>query len=268
MAFGPRSNTHIAKYSKLLGQIYLESEAAKSVLGAVPDEVKRAGFNDKTSRELCKQIQDGGGLLDSSLEGELADFAVSKGIDAKGIECEYIQVGIRTEVPNDKGELKIATVFLSVPLKSDEGLSLMHKLVNAKFGEDIKLTMFGREERSKDGRVSCRHVVGLKQHDKFIESDFPYRLKRNKSTSYASLLEYCYKKTLPQVEKVMKRFNHYRASLLSFKGESDESIKMDRGVDADSHEDALPNETAAQDTRHEGGRASQNDARFDDLQSV
>ncbi|MHB1630715.1 MAG: hypothetical protein ACYCQL_00675 [Acidithiobacillus sp.] len=276
MAFGSHkasSDTYNAKYSKLLGQIYLESEAAKSVLGAVPDEIKRAGFNDKTSRELRKQIQDGGGLFDGSLEGKITYFAVNKGTDAKGIEREYIKVGMRTEVPNANGELKPATVFLSVPLKSDEGLSLMHKLANAQFGEDTKLSMFAQMKEGKDGRMYGNHAVGLKQNGETVKPVLPFpneereamraKLKsegEDNEDIRKELLKVEYKKTLPQIEVVTQRFESYREERKNAgedHGHEDAESATDRQA---SQEEALPNEAAAQDRQ----KAVGDDMSFDD----
>ncbi|MHB8354485.1 MAG: hypothetical protein ACYDCF_08650 [Burkholderiales bacterium] len=277
MAFGSHkasSDTYNAKYSKLLGQIYLESEAAKSVLGAVPDEIKRAGFNDKTSRELRKQIQDGGGLFDGSLEGKITYFAVNKGTDAKGIEREYIKVGMRTEVPNANGELKPATVFLSVPLKSDEGLSLMHKLANAQFGEDTKLSMFAQMKEGKDGRMYGNHAVGLKQNGETVKPVLPFpneereamraKLKsegEDNEDIRKELLKAEYKKTLPQIEVVTQRFESYREERKAAgedHGHEDAEGAADR--QSSSQEEALPNEAAAQDRQ----KAVGDDMGFDD----
>ncbi len=315
MAFGPRSNTHIAKYSKLLGQIYLESEAAKSVLGAVPDEVKRAGFNDKTSRELCKQIQDGGGLLDSSLEGDLIYFDIGRSKDVykdvkrKDIKkfIRFIGMGIRTGLPKDycqeidspsaketktipvdEVELKPAVILLWVPLKSAEGLSLMHKLANAQFGGNTKLSMFAQMKEGKDGRMYGNHFVGLKQNGETVKPMLPFpdeeretmraKLKADGKDDYVihrELLKVEYKKTLPQIEKVRERFNHYRISMMrELVNKPDERTELSMfaqmkedgyGVDTDSHEAALPNEAAAQD---DGVQAQRNDTRLNDLQSA
>ena len=270
MAFGSGNkssgDTHNAKYSKLLGQIYLESDASRSVLGAVPDEVKRAGFNDKTARDLRKQVQDGGGLFDGSLEGKMTYFAVNKGTDGKGIEREYVKVGMRTEVPNAKGELKPATVFLSVPLKSNEGLSLVHKLVNAQFGDDTKLSMFAQMKEGKDGRMYGNHTVGLKQNGETVKPVLPFpneereamraKLKaegEDNEDIAKELLKAEYKKTLPQIEVIAQRFESYREERKA-SGDDHSHEEAEGAADRQSsNEDALPNEAAAQDRQQVAG---------------
>lgn len=277
MAFGFRNksfgDTYNAKYSRLIGQIYMESDACKSVMDAVPSDVKREGFNDKTARELRKQIQDGGGLFDSNLEGKLTYFAITKAADKKGIEREYVKVGIRTEVPNAKGELKPATVFLSVPLKSDEGLGIVHKLVNAEFGENTKLSMFAQMKEGKDGRMYGKHTVGLQQHGETVKPVFPItneereamraKLKaegKDNEEVNKELLKANYNATLPQLEVIAQRFESYREERKSY-GEYDSHEEAEGAADRQSSkEDALPNEAAAQDRQQVAG----DDMSFDD----
>jgi hypothetical protein len=280
MAFGTHKasgDTYNAKYSRLLGQIYLESEATRSVLSAVPDDIKRAGFNDKTARDLRKQIQDAGGLFDGSLEGKMTYFSVSKGTDAKGIEREYIKVGIRTEVPNDKGELKPATVFLSVPLKSEEGLSIVHKLANAQFGEDTKLSMFAQMKEGKDGRMYGNHTVGLKQNGETVKPVLPFpneerealraKLKaegEDNEDIRKELLKVEYKKTLPQLEVIEQRFQSYREERRAA-GEIHAHEEAESASDhqAASQDESMPNQAAAHDRQNSHG--DDMDFRDDDI---
>ncbi len=282
MAFGARNkssiNTYNAKYSKLLGQIYLESDVARNVLGAVPDEVKRAGFDEKNARELRKQIQDGGGLFDSSIEGKLTYFNISKGEDSKGISREYIKVGFRTEVPNDKGELKPATVFLSVPLKSQEGLSLIHKLANAQFGEETKLSMFAQMKEGKDGRMYGNHTVGLKQDGETVSPVLPFTNEERKKMREElkaqgednediakALLKEEYKRTLPQIEVISQRYADYRENSRAA-GEDHSAEDTAHAADTQSHgaeDDQLPNEAAAQ-ARADAKASKGDDMSFDD----
>jgi hypothetical protein len=278
MAFGTHKSsgdTYNAKYSKLIGQIYLESDAARKVLGAVPDEIKRSGFNDKTARELRKQIEEAGGLFDGSLEGKMTYFAVNKGTDGKGIEREYIKVGMRTEVPNAKGELKPATVFLSVPLKSAEGLNLMHKLVDAKPGENTKLSMFAQMKEGKDGKMYGNHTVGLKQNGETVKPVLPFpneerealraKLKsegEDNEDIAKELLKVEYKKTLPQIEVVTQRFEAYREERKAAGEDHDHEDAETAAANQtqSGSEDALPNEAAA----HDRNKASGDDMNFDD----
>jgi hypothetical protein len=277
MAFGTHKSSgdaYTAKYSKLIGQIYLESDATRKVLGAVPDEIKRAGFNDNTARELRKQIEEAGGLFDSSLEGKLTYFAVTKGTDGKGIEREYIKVGVRTEVPNDKGEPKPATVFLSVPLKSPEGLSLMHKLVDAKFGEDTKLSMFAQMKEGKDGRMYGNHTVGLKQNGETVKPVLTFsneereamraKLKaegEDNETISRELLKAEYKRTLPQIDVVAQKFEAYREERKAAGEDHTHEDAAAAKQTQSASEDALPNEAAAQDRKVS---SDDNDMGFDD----
>ena len=264
MAFGSHkssSEAHNAKYSKLLGQIYLESDIARSVLGAVPDDIKRAGFNDKTARELRKQIQDGGGLFDGSIEGKLTFFNITKGEDAKGISREYIKTGFRTEVPNDKGELKPAMVFLSVPLKSQEGLSLIHKLANAQFGEDTKLSMFAQMKEGTDGKMYGNHTVGLKQNGETVAPVLPFTNEERKTMRAdlkaqgddnediaKALLKAEYNKTLPQVEVILQRYGEYREQSHAA-GEDHSAEDSAHAAEAPAADEMLPNEQAQQARR-------------------
>lgn len=278
MAFGARkssSDTYNAKYSKLLGQIYLESDIARSVLGAVPDDIKRAGFNDKSARELRKQIQDGGGLFDGYIEGKLTFFSINKGEDAKGISREYIKTGFRTEVPNANGELKPAMVFLSVPLKSQEGLSLIHKMANAQFGEDTKLSMFAQMKEGKDGKMYGNHTVGLKQNGESVAPVLPFTNEERNAMRDSlkaqgddnediakALLKEEYNRTKPQVEVIMQRYAEYRERSHAA-GEDHGHEDAALASDVPAAEDKLPNEQAQQARRAASAGAS-DDMSFDD----
>lgn len=267
--------TYEAKYSKLLGKIYLESDVTRDVLGAVPDDIKRAGFNDKTARELRKQIMGGGGLFDSSIEGELIYVAFAKRISQRLGERDYIDVGIKTFVPVGKyepepehePELEEAIIFLSLPLKTVEGLKLVYKLANSRFGEDTKLMMF----QKLDKRQRVRHIVGVRQGGETVlpESLFSIsdleKLERGRTLPRASIEE-TYNRTLPQINRLETRYAAYRETLPA---EIQEALLVrektlvaftlvvkDQKTHPESQQELLPNEEA-ENIR----RSSQHDSR-------
>ncbi len=276
MAFGTHkssSEAHNAKYSKLLGQIVLQSPAVDAILKSISDDVKRSGYVDKSARELRKQVQEVGGLFDSALEGKLNFFAVQEGEDGKGIKREYVKVGVATEVPNDKGELKPSTVFLSVPLKSKEGLALVHKLVNAEFGEPVKLSMFAQMgEPKEDGKQYANHTVGMSKNGVKVESVFPMTLDEINSMRKQlkaegednediakALIKEEYKRTLPQIEIVQQKADNYREARHAA-GDDHEHGEA-AGASATNGEPVMPNEAESQARRQQ---AVGDDMSFDD----
>ena len=224
-----------AKYSKPLGQSYITNgsneDQVKKIMGNLPDEMKREGFTDRGSRALKADLDAVNALYSSSLEGKLVHFAVTKHKDDKGVEREYVNVGIRTEVPeggvNKEGApAREALVFLSVPLRSQEGLKLVHKFVNAKFGEETKLSMFAQMGEVKaNGQVYANHTVGLSQNGEKVEAVYPLTLDEKKAIREKmkaegeepgdiakAILKEEYKKTLSQIEVITQRCEAYKVA--------------------------------------------------------
>lgn len=233
--FGSRNRgnvqTYKAKYSKPLGKIYIANggnqDEVASILKSIPDDVKREGFTERTSKDLRAQMDAVGGLYSSSLEGKLIHFGVNKNKDAKGIEREYVSVGIRTEVPQGgvnkpDAQPKEAVVFLSIALRSDMGMNIVHKMVNAKFGEETKLSMFAQMGEMKGDRQYANHTVGMSQNGEKVEAVYPLSLDDKKALREKgkaegddnqdiakAILKAEYNATLPQIEVIKQRYEAY-----------------------------------------------------------
>lgn len=170
-----------ARYSKLLGAMYLvpygnHGYNPEAILNNLPDPVRKAGYVKETADALIKQIESAGGKVGTRLEGELKVFRIRE--TEKGFT--YARATFLTELPDAQGNPQKAKVVYSPNLKTDVGLTFLHKLANAEFGQVTEVFNFPKV-KEKDGRTYVDHMVGMKQNGQTVKPELPFSNEQKKA---------------------------------------------------------------------------------------
>jgi hypothetical protein len=239
-----------ARYSRVLGQFRTQSTAVDAIFKSLPNHIKGAGYRNLIAEPLRKQVREAGGISDGTLIGTLQSFTLRKFKGRRAAPRTYLKLGMDMEIEGLGGRTtpEPATVFLTLPLDTPEAVGILQRLVHARFGKPISLSISPEWTPSrKAGGAHYTHAVRISQNGKALLPDRHEIAESGALARVAPYIEVIQRNNdLYSLEKVpIDAINDYYDRFMAGNGHVEGSPDETNETDEDGSV-VMPNEAEAQ----------------------